>query len=107
MLLAVGEELAAEVAGVVGDVGQDDDRLVSGPVQAEVGGVAAGLPGVWVMVWPVCQVEVCQKSPMRVFDWSVAVVGSRAAMPGAVPSRSAVASLARSPVVETAAAPGA
>lgn len=55
VLLAVGEELAAEVGGVVCDVGQDDDGRVS----------------------------------------------------GAVPSRSAVASLARSPVVETAAAPGA
>ena len=32
--------------GVVGDVGQDDDCLVSGDVQAEVGGVAAGLSGV-------------------------------------------------------------
>ena len=45
-LPAVDEELAAEVGAVVGDVGQDDDGLVSGAVEAEVGGVAAGLPGV-------------------------------------------------------------
>src|SRR3954451_20018039 len=45
-LLAVGEELGAEVAGVVGDVGQDDDGLVSGAVESEVGGVAASLAGV-------------------------------------------------------------
>jgi hypothetical protein len=36
-LVAVGEELGAEVAGVVGDVGQDDDCLASGAVEAEVG----------------------------------------------------------------------
>src|SRR4051812_40517642 len=46
VLLAVGEELGAEVAGVVRDVRQDDDGFVSRAVEAEVGGVAAGLPGV-------------------------------------------------------------
>ena len=45
-LPAVDEELDAQVVGVVGDVGENDDGLVAGAVDAEVGGVAAGLSGV-------------------------------------------------------------
>src|SRR3954453_15187376 len=76
-LAAVGEELDPEVVGVVGDVGQHDDRLVSGDVMPALwwgrwGPGGEGEPPVcpaWaVIVCPFSQVETCQNCPMRVFD---------------------------------------